>query len=174
MLNVNISTLNIETHAHPNCSFTLCTSEETVYLRPYLKRNSCFLNIKLLTVVVSGYHVITLLNFSFEVQFSSCCVSFLQPCTFRSSLSCRVKKKKTTKVHYNKQNPTRRVMSYHDVNAMLTIKPNPRAVSDQDQHWELHFCTSLPKHICERQNQFGLEIINNGGKKKTTVKASLV
>lgn len=65
-------------------------------------------------------------------------------------------------------------MSYHDVNAMLTIKPDPRAVSDQDQHWELHFCTSLPKHICERQNQFGLEIINNGGKKKTTVKASLV
>lgn len=76
MLNVNISTLNIETHAHPICSFTLCTSEVTVYLRCYLKRNSYFLYIKLLTVVVSGYHVITLLNFSFEVQFSSCCVSF--------------------------------------------------------------------------------------------------
>ena len=56
----------------------------------------------------------------------------------------------TTNVHYNKQNPTRRVMSYHDVNAMLTIKTEPH-LREQDQHWELHFCTSLPKHFCERQ-----------------------
>ena len=70
------------------------------------------------------------------------------------------------KVHYDKQNHTRHVISYHCIMiimyyAMLKKTLNWTPVNDQDQ---LHFCTSLPKHISERWNQFGLEIINNGEK----------